>query len=103
MSLCETCHYSPWERSNPITEDEFLGKLEGVGVIPNNEGPEKVCIGSPFRVPLPLFIDLCCLDKQISDKQDIEVTKLNSVNDANVKINAARVSVYKEAGLPAIG
>ena len=102
MPLCESCHYAPWESSNPVTEQDFLEGLEGIGISPTGDGIREVCVGSPFRVPLPFIVKLCCLDKQICDRQEIKLSSMNSTKESDQAINKARRVAYQEAGLPAI-
>ncbi len=103
MPLCDNCHYGPWKSGNPVTEEQYLERLKSVGAIPSGEGVKRVCVGSPFRVPLPLMIELCCMDVQICAIKGVELSELRTQDEANVAINGARVAIYQEAGLPAIG
>jgi hypothetical protein len=103
MPLCKTCDYVPWDTSNPVTEEAFIEALGTVGVSPLGKGPERVAVGSPFKAPLPDVIRLCCLDKQMCEKQGVPFSGLDKLDEVNVEINKARSAIYKEAGLPAIG
>ena len=103
MSLCNTCHYAPWDSRNPISEQGFLERLDSAEIAPTDKGPEKICLGSPFRTPLPLMIEMCCIDRQICQKNSIDFLTLQNKDEAEVAINGARVALYREVGLPSIG
>lgn len=103
MPLCNDCYYEPWDSRSPVSEHEYLERLESIGVSPTGEGLESVCIGSPFRVPLPHMIKLCCLESQMCENQGVKFQSLHDKSEAEVAINGARAAVYREAGLPSIG
>lgn len=102
MPLCEDCFYGKWDTNSPLTEEEFLQRLSTVGIVPSGEGVVRVAIGSPFRVPMPLVADLCCLDSKICDRQVVSLHATKTGDEADVIINLARSAVYQEVGLPAL-
>ena len=100
MKLCETCMYNPWDPNAPVTEDQYTEMLGQVGISPTGEGMTETVVGSPFRYPKMLIVRLCCLDKQMCDKKEVDFVALNNQTDSDATINDVREAVLREAGLP---
>lgn len=102
--VCEgkDCVYEGWQGDQHASTDEFLAKLRDIGIVPTGEGPERQCVGSPYRTPLPKVVRLCCLDSQICKKSDVKFGGLNTNDEVNEAVNRARDEQYQAAGLPSV-
>lgn len=99
--FCNSCDLEGWEGSDGVTPEQFLDALSESSIVPTGDGKVVRTIGSPFRVPLPLQIRLCCLDSQIADAKEVDYS-CSSKTEVERSINLARNAVYVAVGLPGI-
>ncbi len=99
--FCIGCDLEGWKGSDGVTPDQFLDALEKRHVVPTGDGKVTQTVGSPFRVPLPLQVRLCCLDGQIAKQEKVDLS-CSSKREAERRINVARNAVYLSVGLPGV-
>ena len=101
-AFCTGCDYKTWDGDEPVPVCDFFERLRAIGIVPTGEGKVQQVVGSPFRVPLPITVKLCCMDDQIRQKANISLAHLRTSDDFNQVLNQARDETFREAGLPGL-